>query len=38
VKRSKVLKIKTCQSLSSRVFEDNVWFEDWWMVASLCDE
>jgi hypothetical protein len=20
------------------VFEDHVWFEDWWMVASLCDE
>jgi DNA topoisomerase IB len=18
--------------------EDHVWFEDWWMVASLCDE
>jgi hypothetical protein len=20
------------------IFEDHVWFEDWWMVASLCDE
>jgi hypothetical protein len=20
------------------VLEDHVWFEDWWMVASLCDE
>jgi hypothetical protein len=19
-------------------FEDHVWFEDWWMVASWCDE
>jgi hypothetical protein len=22
----------------AREFEDHVWFEDWWMVASLCDE
>jgi hypothetical protein len=21
-----------------RRIEDHVWFEDWWMVASLCDE
>jgi hypothetical protein len=20
------------------ISEDHVWFEDWWMVASLCDE
>jgi hypothetical protein len=25
------------RSASNRV-EDHVWFEDWWMVASLCDE
>jgi FtsZ-binding cell division protein ZapB len=23
---------------SCLAFEDHVWFEDWWMVASLCDE
>jgi hypothetical protein len=23
---------------TSADFEDHVWFEDWWMVASLCDE
>jgi hypothetical protein len=22
----------------SYIGEDHVWFEDWWMVASLCDE
>jgi hypothetical protein len=23
---------------STLISEDHVWFEDWWMVASLCDE
>jgi hypothetical protein len=24
--------------VSETTSEDHVWFEDWWMVASLCDE
>jgi hypothetical protein len=27
---------KQCVGCSK--FEDHVWFEDWWMVASWCDE
>jgi hypothetical protein len=25
-------------SVASLKDEDHVWFEDWWMVASLCEE
>jgi hypothetical protein len=28
----------TGKVLQERAPEDHVWFEDWWMVASLCDE
>jgi hypothetical protein len=30
--------LETCRSVEEGEAEDHVWFEDWWMVASLCDE
>jgi hypothetical protein len=32
------IKHKAQESLSKKPSEDHVWFEDRWMVASLCDE
>jgi hypothetical protein len=29
---------KSLRLFGTLVVEDHVWFEDWWMVASLCDE
>jgi hypothetical protein len=32
------LNVHTCTWIVSLTVEDHVWFEDRWMVASLCDE
>jgi hypothetical protein len=33
-----LLHVGVVNALIKGEIEDHVWFEDWWMVASLCDE
>jgi hypothetical protein len=33
-----LLHVGVVNALIKREIEDHVWFEDWWMVTSLCDE
>jgi hypothetical protein len=33
-----LLHVGVVNALIKGEIEDQVWFEDWWMVASLCDE
>jgi hypothetical protein len=33
-----LLHVGVVNALINGEIEDHVWFEDWWMVASLCDE
>jgi hypothetical protein len=33
-----LLYVGVVNALIKGKIEDHVWFEDWWMVASLCDE
>jgi hypothetical protein len=33
-----LLYVGVVNALIKEEIEDHVWFEDWWMVASLCDE
>jgi hypothetical protein len=35
---SLVIYVGVVNALIKGEIEDHVWFEDWWMVASLCDE
>jgi hypothetical protein len=33
-----LLHVGVVNALIKGAIEDHVWFKDWWMVASLCDE
>jgi hypothetical protein len=33
-----LLYVRVVNALIKGEIEDHVWFEDWWMVAFLCDE
>jgi hypothetical protein len=38
VTSEEMIKVSEFVTFKCVAFEDHMWFEDWWVVASLCDE